>query len=198
LCKRRPSEEKGPNHGRSTITSCSNENVQATNDTPNSPSHRVEVSERSRFLEITAKTRNVTRDKKAHTDHIHECTSEISSTVFELPRHVQRLTASIPEFVTPRVYKEGDLMDIIVATDSSVVFGVGYHGWIIGTRDEQILLCGGGPYDGPADLMSSYRSVLGGTAAGLAALGTLFRSDRINIRSVRFLCNNEPAVLAAK
>jgi hypothetical protein len=73
-------------------------------------------------------------------------------------------------------------MDIIVATDGSFLFGVGYHGYIIATRDEQILLSGGGPYDGPADLVSSYRLELSSIVAGLAALGTLFRSGRINIR----------------
>jgi hypothetical protein len=76
------------------------------------------------------------------------------------------------------------LMDIILATGGSVLFGVGYHGWIIATRDKQTLLSGGGPDDGPADLMSSYRSELGGLVAGLNALGTLFRSGHINIRSV--------------
>jgi hypothetical protein len=44
-------------------------------------------------------------------------------------------------------------MDIIVATDGSGLFGVGYLGWIIATRDKQILLSGGGPDDGLADLM---------------------------------------------
>jgi hypothetical protein len=60
------------------------------------------------------------------------------------------------------------------------------------------MLCGGGHNDGPEDLMSSYYSELGGIVEGLAALGTLFRSGHINIQSVRFLCDNESAVLAAK
>jgi hypothetical protein len=111
---------------------------------------------------------------------------------------VQRLTGSIPDFITPRVYQEGGLIDIIVATYGSVLFGVGYPDWIIGTRDEHILLSGGGPDDGPADLMSAYRSELSGIGTGLAALGTLFRSGQINIGSVQFLCDNESAVLAAK
>jgi hypothetical protein len=163
----------------------------------NSPSHRVKILEISRYLEITAKTRIVAREE-GYIDHIHEYTSKISPAFFEIPRNVQRLAGSIPDVVTSRVYQEGELMDIIDATDGSVLFVVGYHGWIIATRDEQILLCGRGPDDGPADLISSYRSELGGIVAGLAALGTLFRSGRINIRSVRFLCDNESAVLAAK
>jgi hypothetical protein len=133
-----------------------------------------------------------------HIDRLHEYTSEISIAFFELPRHVQCLTGSIPDFITPRVYKERELMGIIVAMGGSVLFGVGYHGWIIATRDEQILPSGGGLGDGPADIMSSYRSELGGIVAGLAALGTLFRPGRINIRSVRLLCDNVSAVLSAK
>jgi hypothetical protein len=89
-------------------------------------------------------------------------------------------------------------MDIIVSTNGSVLFGVGYHGWIIATRDDKILLSGGGPDNGPADLMLSYCSELGGIVAGLAAIGTLFRSGRINIRSVRLLCDNKSSVLAAQ
>jgi hypothetical protein len=46
--------------------------------------------------------------------------------------------------------------------------------------------------------MPSYRSELEGIMAGLAALGTLFRSGSINIRSVRFLFDNESEVLVAK
>jgi hypothetical protein len=67
-------------------------------------------------------------------------------------------------------------MDIIVATDGSVLFGEGFHYWIIATRDEHNRLCGGGPDDGPAYFMSLYCSELGVIVVGLAALGTLFRS----------------------
>jgi hypothetical protein len=48
------------------------------------------------------------------------------------------------------------------------------------------------------DLMSTHCSELGGIVAGLAALGTLYISGRFNIRSVRFLCENDSSVLAAK
>jgi hypothetical protein len=46
--------------------------------------------------------------------------------------------------------------------------------------------------------MTSYRSELEGVVAGLAVLGTLFRSGTLNIRSIRFICNNESAVSAAR
>jgi hypothetical protein len=46
--------------------------------------------------------------------------------------------------------------------------------------------------------MTSYRSELGGLVAGLAALGTLFRSGTMNIRSIRFICDNESAVTAER
>jgi ribonuclease HI len=42
--------------------------------------------------------------------------------------------------------------------------------------------------------MTSYRSELGGICEGLAAIGVLARSGRINLRSVRMFCDNEAAV----
>jgi hypothetical protein len=45
--------------------------------------------------------------------------------------------------------------------------------------------------------MTSYRSEIGGLVAGLGVLGTLFRSGAMNIRSIRFICDNESAVTAA-
>jgi hypothetical protein len=164
---------------------------------PNYPSHRVEISKRSRYLEITVKTQIASREEE-YSERLHEYTSEFSPAFFELPRHVQHLIGLIPDVITPPVYQEVKFMDIIVATDGSVLFGVGSHGWIIATRDKQILLSGGGPDDGPAHLVPSYRSELGSIVTGMAALGTLFRSGWINTRSVRFLCGNESAVLAAK
>jgi hypothetical protein len=46
--------------------------------------------------------------------------------------------------------------------------------------------------------MISYRSELGGLVAGLAVLGTLFRSVTMNIRSIRFICDNKSAVTTAR
>jgi hypothetical protein len=77
-----------------------------------------------------------------------------------------------------------------------VTLGVGYQSWIVATEDEDILLQGGGPDDGDLFVMQSYRSELGGVAAGLAVLGTISRSGLINISSTTFLCDNESAVLS--
>jgi hypothetical protein len=46
--------------------------------------------------------------------------------------------------------------------------------------------------------MPSYRSELGGLVAGLTVPGTLFRSGAMNIRSIRFICDNKSAVTAAR
>jgi hypothetical protein len=46
--------------------------------------------------------------------------------------------------------------------------------------------------------MTSYRSELGGLVAGLAVLGTLFSSGAMNIHSIRFICDKESAVTAAR
>jgi hypothetical protein len=84
--------------------------------------------------------------------------------------------------------------DLIVATDGSVLFDVGYHSWVLSTKDEEIIISGGGPDDGAPNQMTSYRSELGRLCAVMAVIGTMARSGEINIRSVRFVCDNEAAV----
>jgi hypothetical protein len=79
--------------------------------------------------------------------------------------------------------------DITVAMDGSLVFGVGYHSCVAETDKEQVLLTGGGPGEGYQLLMTSYRSALGGIASGLAAIGTLIRSGKIKVKTVKFVCD---------
>jgi hypothetical protein len=122
--------------------------------------------------------------------HIHNYTAGIGLSFIALPRHVQRLAGDIPALQTPPPFYFDEPVDLIIATDGSVIFGVGYHGWILATKEETILLRRGGPDDGIQSLMTSYRSELGGLVAGLAVLGTLFRSGAMNIRSIRFICDN--------
>jgi ribonuclease HI len=87
--------------------------------------------------------------------------------------------------------------DLILATDGSVLFRVGYHSWVIATSEEEVLLTGGGPDDGDPLLMTPYRLELGGLAAGLAVLGTLVRPGIIIIRSVKCVCYIKSAILSS-
>jgi hypothetical protein len=130
--------------------------------------------------------------------HIHNYTSGIGLSFLTLPRHIQRLTGDIPALPTPPPFHLDEPVDLIIATNVSVICGVGYHGWVLATKEEKILLRGGGPDDGIQSLMTSYRSELGGLVAGLTFLGTLFRPGAMNIRSIRFICDNELAATAAR
>jgi hypothetical protein len=124
--------------------------------------------------------------------------SAIGEAFHALPKHVHRLVSDIGEFQTPIQWDVTKEVDLIIATDGSVLFGVGYHIWILATETEDILLAGGGPDDGPGKYMASYRSELGGIIAGLAVLGTLTRSGLINVMSTKFICDNSAAILASK
>jgi hypothetical protein len=73
----------------------------------------------------------------------------------------------LPDFQEPAGWDCTEPQYIIIATHGSVLFRVGYHSWLVATTTEDILLAGGGPDDGPQNLMISYRSELGGIAAGL-------------------------------
>jgi hypothetical protein len=97
---------------------------------------------------------------------------------------------------TPAGWDPTTPVDIIIATDGSATFGVGYHSQVVAMADEDILLQGGEPDNGDLFLMQAHRSELGGVAAGLSIIGTLSRSDLINIASARFLCDNKSAVLS--
>jgi hypothetical protein len=122
--------------------------------------------------------------------------SAIGEALHALPIHVQRLVGDIGEFQTPKQWDVTKKVDLIIATDGSVLFGVGYHSWIIATESEDILLAGGGPDNGPGRYMTSYRSELGSIIAGLVVLGTLLRSGLINARRIKFICDNSAAILA--
>jgi hypothetical protein len=111
---------------------------------------------------------------------------------------VQRLVGYIPALRTPEGWDPTTPVNIIIATDGSATLGVGYHSLVVTTEYEDILVQGGGPDDGDLFLMKSYRSELGGVAAGLAVLGNISRSGLINIASTTFLCDNESTVLSTK
>jgi hypothetical protein len=79
-----------------------------------------------------------------------------------------------------------------------LVFGVGYHGWILALDNEEIITSGGGPDDGASAYMTSYRSELGGIITGMMAIGMLHRSGLVCFRHIKFGCDNSTVIIAAK
>jgi hypothetical protein len=101
-------------------------------DVPTQYTHVVEVYEFTRYMEIANKYR-INETQMDVIEHVIEYTSGIGETCNTLPRHIQRLVSNIPEL---DVLNEMDVnvdQDIIVATDGSVAFGVGYHSWSVAT-----------------------------------------------------------------
>jgi hypothetical protein len=78
--------------------------------------------------------------------------------------HVQRFLGDMRHFQLPPRLDCTMEVDIVIATYGSVLFGVGYHSWLIATTDEEICMAA-------QDQMASYRSELGGIAAGLGSFG---------------------------
>jgi hypothetical protein len=77
-------------------------------------------------------------------EHMIEYTSGIGESWHTLPWHIQRLVGNIPKIDVPNGMDITEDQDIMVATDGSVVFGVGYHSWVVATDNDQVLLTGGG------------------------------------------------------
>jgi hypothetical protein len=64
---------------------------------------------------------------------------------------------------------------------------VRYHSWLVSTKDEEIILSGGGPDDGAPQHMTSYQSEFGGICDGMAVIVMMAWSEKINNISVRFV-----------
>jgi hypothetical protein len=118
-----------------------------------------------------------------------EYTSGIGETCHMLPRNIQILVVNTPEIDVPNGMDVTVDQYIIVAMDGSVVFGVGCHSWVVTMDKEQVLLMGGGTDDGDQLMMTSYMSELGGIVSGLAVIGTLVRSGKIKVKTVKFVCD---------
>jgi hypothetical protein len=116
-------------------------------DEPNLYTHVVEVNERTRYMEIVRKCK-IKDTLKIETDHVITYTSGIVDSCQTLPRHIQRLVGNIPDLELLNGSEENEEQDLIVATDGSVVFGVGYDSWIVATDNDKVLLKGGCPDDG--------------------------------------------------
>jgi hypothetical protein len=171
-------------------------------DAPNQYSHVVDVCECARYMEILGKHK-ICETQTPMPEHPIEYTSVIGDSCSTLRRHIQRLIGNIADTDVPSGWDEDEEHDdeehdIIVATYWSIVFGVGYHSWVVSTNNGHVLLSSGGPYDGEQLLMTSYISELGGTVIGLAVIDTPVRSGKIKVESVKFVCDNEAVIKACK
>jgi hypothetical protein len=116
---------------------------------PHRFSHRIQVTQITHYHEVVAKVNILCRTNEGPT-HIHSYTSGMGLSFLTLPRHIKQLTGKIPALPTPPPFDLDKPVDLIIATDGSVLFGVGYHGWVLAAKEETILLRGGG------DLMTEY------------------------------------------
>jgi hypothetical protein len=78
-----------------------------------------------------------------------------------------------PPHQLPNAWDATTPVYIIVSTDGSVLFGVGYHSLILALDNKEIITSEGIPDDGSSAYMTSYRSELGSIIAGLAVIGML-------------------------
>jgi hypothetical protein len=160
-------------------------------------SHVAVTSMQRRYITITYKT-DIIDCAPESIAPIVQYRSSLGECFFALPRHIQRLVGNIPLPQLPNEWYAATPVDIIVATDGSLLFGVGYHSWILALDKEEIIISGGGPDDGASAYMTSYISDLGGILAGLAVIGMLHRSGLVCLRCIKFVCDNSAAIVAAK
>jgi hypothetical protein len=69
--------------------------------------------------------------------------SEIGASFYSLPKHVRRLVGNIPQLTRPTDFDPTEPQDLIVATDGSALFDVGYHSWVVSTKDKGICVSRG-------------------------------------------------------
>jgi hypothetical protein len=139
------------------------ENEGATVGGPQGITHKVQATIRSTCIEVERLfplgKREMTEENEPAASHYQ---SEIGDSFHSLPKHVQRLVGKIPQLTLPVDLDPTEPQDLIIATDGSVLFNVGYHSWVVSTKNEEIIISVGGPDDGATNQMTSYRSELGG------------------------------------
>jgi hypothetical protein len=159
-------------------------------------SHVEVTSIQRRYITITDKTNTIDITPANITPFV-QYQSSLGECYFAFPRHVQRLVGNIPPSRLPNAWDATTPVGIIVSTDISVLFGVGYHSWILALENKE-MITSGGPDDGASAYMTSYRSELGGIIAGMAAIGMLHRSGLVCFCHIKFVCDNSTSIIAAK
>jgi hypothetical protein len=123
-------------------------------DKPERVTHIVETSERTRYIEVTG-LKKICEEGTSECNMTFHYEKGIGNSGRQLPRHVKRLVGDIAALDVPDNWDSNEPRELLVATDGSVVSGIGYHSWVITTMDEQVILSGGGPDDGDPLLMTS-------------------------------------------
>jgi hypothetical protein len=124
-------------------------------------SHVTVTSIQRRYITIIDKT-NIIDIIPANITPTVQYQSSLGECFFALPMHAQRLVGNIPPSQLPNAWDATTPVDIIIATDVSMMFGVGYQSWILALDNEEIITSGGGPDDGASAYMTSYISERGG------------------------------------
>jgi hypothetical protein len=99
-------------------------------DKPERVTHKVETSERTRYIEVTG-LKKICGEGTRECDVYFHYETGIGNSGRQLPRHVQRLIGDIAALDVPDNWDINEPPDLLVATDGSVVLGVGYHSWVV-------------------------------------------------------------------
>jgi hypothetical protein len=126
----------------------------ASRDEPASYTHVVSTVTRNRYVEIK-KMVKCQQPEMIIRPVLLPYRSCVGASAGALPLNIQCLIGYMRHFKLPSHLDCTMEVDIIIATDGSILFGVGYHSWFIATTEENILTAGGGPDDGAQDQMDS-------------------------------------------
>jgi hypothetical protein len=101
---------------------------------PNPFSHRIQVTQKTQYHEVAAKV-NIVHSPNVGSTHIHNYTLGIGLSFLALPRHIQPLTGDIPALPTPTPFDFDEPVVLIIATNGSLLSGVGYNGWVLAIKE---------------------------------------------------------------
>jgi hypothetical protein len=92
--------------------------------------HVTTVTRRPQYVEVSAQTpihtQNIT-----HITQLFQYELSIGEAFIVLSIHAQHLVGDIGQFQTPIQWYGTKEVNLIIAADGSVLFGVGYHSWLI-------------------------------------------------------------------
>jgi hypothetical protein len=138
------------------------ENEVTTAGGPLGITHKSQATMRSSYIEVERIFPVGKQETTGGEPEVSHYQSEIGDSINSLPKHVRRLEGNISQLTLPAYFDPTEPQDIITAMDGSVLFDVGYHSWLVSTKDEEIIVTGGGPYNGTPQHMPSCQSELGG------------------------------------